>query len=247
MIYSSFAQLYDQLFDEQMYTDWAGFVQRQIGTQSQTILDLAGGAGRLAVILSKHGYQLTVADLSLEMLSLADQHATEEQQPINLIQANMLDLEGLEQFQVVTCFADSLCYLGNIDEIAQTIKQVRSHLEDQGCFLFDVITPYQADEVYPGYMYNFDSPEQDTAFMWQSFGDENGLHGVIHELTFFEKIADSDHYRRVAEEHYQRTYELQQYVDALHQGGFSRVKVTADFGRQPINERTTRWFFEAKP
>ena len=42
------------------------------------------------------------------MLSLADQHAQSAQVDLALVEADMLDLTGLGQFQTITCFADSL-------------------------------------------------------------------------------------------------------------------------------------------
>ena len=73
MIYQTFARLYDELFDDDMYQAWADFVQT-IVPQPTAILDVAGGAGRLAVLLAQRGYEMTDLDLSPEMLSLAVEH-----------------------------------------------------------------------------------------------------------------------------------------------------------------------------
>lgn len=71
MIYQSFAQLYDQLFDQQLYNRWLDFTLNygQVIAESK-VLELAGGAGRLAVMLAQRHYDVTVADFSSEMLSL---------------------------------------------------------------------------------------------------------------------------------------------------------------------------------
>lgn len=244
MIYATFAQLYDQLFDSQMYLDWAKFVQREANDQEK-VLDLAGGAGRLAVLLSKQGHDVTVADLSPEMLSIADVHARESRQDIKLVEANMMDLSELETFSLITCFADSLCYLEDIDEIKQTFGEVKNHLNINGKFMFDVISPYQTDEVYPGYMYNYESDDKSRAFLWQSFGDEDVEHGVIHELTFFNEVEDG-FYSRVSEEHFERTYKLNTYLYALKDSGFTRIQVYSDFGKSEVKDDTTRWFFIAQ-
>ena len=81
MIYQSFAQLYDQLFDQELYKRWLDFTLNY-GTLDRVFtgskcLELAGGAGRLAVMLAQRHYDVTVADFSSEMLSLASQHADE--------------------------------------------------------------------------------------------------------------------------------------------------------------------------
>ena len=107
MIYQTFAQLYDQLFDSDMYKSWEKFTLANINKKNGKLLDLAGGSGRLAVLLAKDGINVTVADFSDEMLSLADQHSTENNVSLQLVQADMRDLSGLEKFDVITCYADS--------------------------------------------------------------------------------------------------------------------------------------------
>lgn len=244
MIYGSFAQYYDQLFDEQLYLQWQQYVQTHT-TPGTQLLDLAGGAGRLGVLLAQNGYQVTDVDLSAEMLALASQHAADAKVDLALVQANMLDLRGLGQFDVVTCFADSLCYLTNLAEVQQTFTQVRAHLKPHGTFLFDVITPYQTDEKYPGFMFNYQSPDDQRFFVWSSFADDDVPHGVIHELSFFDRQADGN-YRRLAETHFERSYPLATLKNALHENGFIQVEVTSDFGQGQPGPTTTRWFFKCR-
>ena len=202
MIYQTFAQLYDELFDDQLYADWQSFVMREVQAPG-TLLDLAGGAGRLA---------------------------------------DMLDPTGLGQFQTITCFADSLCYLNDLAQVNAALTQAGQHLAPGGKFLFDVITPYQTDQVYPGYSFNYQDEDHTRAFMWQSFADEEVAHGVIHDLTFFIQQGDGS-YRRLSETHFERTYPLADYLTALKVAGFDQVQVSADFGRHEVKDDTTRWFF----
>ena len=41
MIYQTFAQLYDELFDDQLYADWQSFVMQEVQAPG-TLLDLGG-------------------------------------------------------------------------------------------------------------------------------------------------------------------------------------------------------------
>ncbi len=141
----------------------AVLVEQQVTDKQQPLLELACGVGRLAVLLAQDGYNVSGFDLSDEMLSLADQHAREADVTLPLIEGNMLDLSDLETYHTVTCFADSLCYLPNEESLSTTFEQVARHLDDDGQFLFDVISPYQTDRVYPGYMYNY--RDADRAFL----------------------------------------------------------------------------------
>ncbi|USS87588.1 class I SAM-dependent methyltransferase [Fructilactobacillus hinvesii] len=239
MIYSQFATFYDQLFDNQLYLKWAQYVQKYVPTGAN-ILDLACGTGRLLVLLQRAGYQMTGADLSEEMLTLASQHASEAHLTLPLLQVNMLDLSGLDQFDAVTCFDDSLCYLANLAEVQRVFQAVFQHLVSGGHFCFDVITPYQTDVKYPGYMYNYQDEKQ--AFMWTTYAGKVA-HSVEHDLTFFLYQADLDAYQAYSETHHERTYELADYQQALQAAGFTDVNVSAEFGTAEPTAQTTRWFF----
>ncbi|MBD5807187.1 class I SAM-dependent DNA methyltransferase [Limosilactobacillus walteri] len=245
MIYQSFAQLYDQLFDPEMYRNWEKFTLENLQAQDKKILDLAGGSGRLAVMLAQDGLELTVADFSAEMLSLADQHATEADVSLQLIQTDMRDLSVLPQYDAITCYADSFCYLAGPAEVQQTFNEIAEHLKSDGVFLFDVITPYQTDEVYPGYMYNYEDEDHQRAFMWQSFANDEVDHGAIHELTFFTQGTDG-RYDRVGETHYERAYELSLLKQMLKHAGFNSLSVGSDFSTEMKSGNPTRWFFRCQ-
>lgn len=244
MIYHSFAQYYDELFDPDMYRDWKDYVEMNTAPGSR-LLDLAGGAGRLCVLLAQDGYHTTDLDFSTDMLTLASQHAIEAQVNVELIEANMLDLSALNDYDVITCFADSLCYLKDANEVSITFQQVHQHLGKHGLFLFDVITPYQTDHVYPGYMYNYRSEDNQRFFMWSSFQNDDIPHGVIHELSFFDQQANGS-YQRLSETHFERSYSLNHLKQMLRQAGFTNIVASANFGKKQVNAQNTRWFFKCQ-
>ncbi len=241
MIYQSFAQLYDQLFDPKMYQKWEEFTIKNLPADTKSILDLAGGSGRLGVMLAARGFDITVADFSAEMLSIADQHATEAGVNMHLLQADMRDLSALPQYDAITCYADSFCYLDDATAVQKTFNEIADHLKDNGVFLFDVISPYQTDVIYPGYMFNYEDHQR--AFIWQSFKDDDVDHGVIHELAFFTRDNDG-RYDRVGETHYERAYELPLLKQMLSQAGFNSVEVGSNFSTSIKEENPTRWFFK---
>lgn len=241
MLYQTFARLYDELFDDDMYQAWADFVQT-IVPQPTAILDVAGGAGRFAVLMAQRGYEMTDLDLSPEMLSLAVEHREAAQIDLMLVEGNMLTLGDLPQYPVITCFADSFCYLNNFAEFEQALSEIYQHLEAGGYFIFDMMSLYQMDQVYPGYMFNYQDEDHQRAFMWQSFADDDVEYGVIHDLTFFVQNATGQ-YDRLSEMHFQRSYPREQVLAALKKLGYQKIELTADFGQAPVDDETTRWFF----
>ena len=69
MIYTTFAEVYDQLMDQSLYQRWRDYVVKRVKPSHQPLLELAGGSGFLAVLLAQSGYQVTDFDLSEEMLT----------------------------------------------------------------------------------------------------------------------------------------------------------------------------------
>lgn len=245
MNYQTFAKLYDDLFDEDAYQDWLSYAQKNITAKDGKLLELAGGAGRLAILLKQNGFKdVTVFDLSPEMLTLAAQHAQEAELELPLIEGDMREWSDLKQkYATITSFADSFNYLANTKEMLDAFKQVAKHLEDDGQFLFDVISPWQTDVYYPGYMFNWHDDE--TAFMWSSYGVEGMSHTVEHELTFFVYNEEIDGYQQLQEIHTERTYDLETFMRLLKKAGFKDIRVSADYGRQDVTAETDRWFFSA--
>ncbi|GHP12909.1 methyltransferase [Lentilactobacillus fungorum] len=247
MIYSKFAQFYDDLFDVSLYDRWLTYTTNVAKTHHQLatatkILDLACGTGRLAVKLADANYQVTGADLSTDMLTMADQRATKAGVSIPFIQTDMRDLEGLDQYDIITCFDDSLNYLVTSADLRQTFNSVNQHLNSGGHFLFDVITPYQIKVVYPGFMYNY--RDETAAFMWTSYEGDFAPVSVEHDLSFFLYNAQKDAYDAYSELHRERAYDRDELTAALAVNGFKRPIFTTDFGEQPYVERVKRWFVD---
>ncbi len=106
-----------------MYKSWEKFTLANLEKQDCKLLDLAGGSGRLAVLLAKDGVNVKVADFSDEMFSLADQHQNESNVDLQLVQVDMRDLSVLEKYDAITCYADSFCYLDDEPDLLQTFSE----------------------------------------------------------------------------------------------------------------------------
>ena len=240
MNYTTFAQLYDQLMDPEIYESWLEYFKQRVSPNSGMVLDLGCGAGALTMQLKKAGFQMEGLDLSDEMLSLASERMSRANVFFPVYQADMTDLNGLGQYAVVVSTLDSLCYLANFAELGKVFREVYAHLKEHGKFLFDVHSVYQMEKVFPDYMYNYQ--DQNEAFLWHSYPTDVS-YGIEHELTFFIKDQATKNYQRLTEHHYERTYPLANYIDLLKEVGFKKVEVKADFGRFSVKNDSTRWFF----
>lgn len=241
MIYTTFAQLYDQLMEPSFYTQWLAYARKRLLPQAST-LDLACGSGRLSVALAQAGYPVTGLDQAEDMLTLAAGHAATAGVKVDLIQGDMADLAGLSPVENVVCAADSLCYLPDHATLEQTMRAVYQVLKPGGVFLFDVLTPYQVDHVFPGYMYNYE--DDDQAFMWTSYAGEEP-HTVEHDLRFFVWDDALQGYRRYSELHHERTESFAAYQRLLQATGFTAITVT-DVAGSPAGSRAERWYFACR-
>ncbi|MCP8857810.1 class I SAM-dependent DNA methyltransferase [Latilactobacillus fuchuensis] len=241
MIYQSFATVYDRLMDHSLYTQWRDYTLEQLKGQA-SVLELACGAGDLAILLKQAGLDVVGLDLSEEMLSIASEKATEADVTLPLLQGDMTDLGEIGTFDAVTCFDDSICYMPDLDHVKQVFEQVYQRLNVGGQFLFDAHSLHQMDDLFPGFMYN--DKTEETAFMWTSYAGEVP-HSVEHDLSFFVWDDQIDGYQELNELHHERTYPLADFTTTLEQVGFKNVQVSADFGQNAVQTDSVRWFFSA--
>jgi ubiquinone/menaquinone biosynthesis C-methylase UbiE len=244
MAYETFAFVYDEVMDDRLYEQWLDFSKRHLPDGKKNILEMACGTGALAVDFAKAGFTVTALDLSEEMLTMASKRAAEEEVQIQFVQGNMLDLSEMGQYDAVTCFSDSLCYMSNRQEVQQVFDDVYQALEEEGVFLFDVHSIHQIDQVFPEYSYHYQTEE--FAFLWDSYPGEKE-HSIEHFLTFFVKAHDNEEqFVRYDELHQERTYTLDNYLMMLESSGFMDVAVYADFTDEAPTEESCRWFFVCK-
>lgn len=244
MAYETFAFVYDEVMDTSLYDKWLAFSKRHLGTKKQ-VLELACGTGALAVAFAKEGYEVTALDLSEEMLMIASDRAYEAGAEIQFLEGDMLDLVGIGEFEAVTCFSDSICYMEDALHVQQVFDEVYQILAEDGVFVFDVHSQYQVNEVFPEYSYHYQT--DDFAFLWESYQDEPDT--IQHFLTFF--VAEDEatageapeHFLRKDELHQERTYPQEVYLRMLENAGFSSVESYADFIDSEPNEKSRRWFF----
>ncbi|MGX6971261.1 class I SAM-dependent DNA methyltransferase [Vagococcus bubulae] len=239
--YQTFAKIYDEVMDETVYEDWLNFTTRHIGDKPKEILELACGTGILSVELANLGHQVVGLDLSKEMIELAKERTTPEDDLLSFEVGDMLDLNKNEDYDVVTCYSDSLCYMPDEEAVQTVFKEVYRSLKSDGTFLFDVHSIFKIEEEFSEYSYHYQTDE--FAFLWESYpGDVP--YSVEHFLTFFVKEDNQDElFKRYDELHEERTYTIETYQTLLTQAGFSEVIVCADFTDNQPEDESKRWFF----
>lgn len=235
MSYIKFAKTYDKLMDKALYHEWADFVKSHV-PKNANVLELACGSGDLASRLETV-YNYIATDISSDMLVLA----SEKLQQTQLLELDMREFLDIPKQDAVVCFADSLCYLQDSDELLRTFQNVYRILNNGGVFLFDVHSTYQMEYGYRDFQYHY--VDEDTLFIWDSFEGEEE-YSVVHEISCTNRL-ENGLYERYDETHFERTYPLEYYSAMLENVGFSHVQTFADFGKTNVQKDTLRWFFKA--
>lgn len=245
MSYERFAYLYDELMQDVPYDEWVKIVDsyaRRYQVEGKKLLDLACGTGELSVRLARHGYDVTGADLSSDMLSVAKAKADTLSLPLSFFQQDMTELDELGEFDIIGIFCDSLNYLEDEHAVKKTFEGVFRLLKQGGLFLFDVHSVYKMEEIFANASFTWNG--EDISYIWNCFSSE-APNSVEHELTFFVRDEKSGKYDRFDELHNQRTYSEEVYAGLLEKTGFVKVDITGDYTLQPADLEAERIFFAA--
>lgn len=93
--------------------------------QKLTILDAGGGQGQIACKLAKLGHDVTVCDISTQMLAIAQLHAQTEEVDLNYLNKAVQDLptDFAQTYDIVLCHA-VLEWVNDGREVIYALKQL---------------------------------------------------------------------------------------------------------------------------
>ncbi len=124
--------------DDSLYDNWRYFSLRHLPQETKTTLEWPVGQGIQAVRFAQKGYEVTGLDLSYEMLRSWPRKRAEapdvmmERGPSRYEMA----LEGIGDFDAVTCYSDSLCYMANQEAVLRVFEGVHSSSQSRWYFPF---------------------------------------------------------------------------------------------------------------
>ncbi|RKQ37848.1 class I SAM-dependent DNA methyltransferase [Oceanobacillus halophilus] len=244
MAYKQMAYVYDKLMEDAPYDKWIEFTESMLeGNHVERIVDLGCGTGEITVRLAGKGFQMIGVDNSSDMLTYANNKATENKQNITWLHQDIRELEGLSNLDAAISYCDVINYVTEEADLKEVFKRTFSSLKSGGLFLFDIHSLHQVENNY--HNQTFADVLDDVSYIWFcTEGDEKGE--MYHDLTFF--VSDGQKYNRFDEIHHQRTYSITFYSNLLLKAGFSNIKVYADFSviDNNIEENSERIFFVAE-
>ena len=219
MSYENFAYYYDSLMDEQFYEDYYQFILEHC--QFEEVFELGCGTGEIAIRLAKDHKTVYASDISTDMLEVAKQKAIANQVNLILQRVDMCDFETSRPVDLILCLCDSINYLLEPHQIMQTFQNVFRSLKAGGTFIFDIDSLYKMNVILDQYS----EKEEDEEFVFEWRVDKID-DGYVHYHVYIEDKQESE---KVDEDHYQKTYSVNQYLYWLKEAGFSQVDYYSDF------------------
>lgn len=166
----------------------------------QRVLELASGAGRLAIEMARAGAWVDGLELSPAMRQRAAQRQAAEPREVaerlRWLAGDMAAFTLPERYDLVVLGATSLCLLLRPAQRASVLRAVRQHLAPGGRFVFD-LAALQAHEPQAEFTELHSRPwpdGQDFAIVGQVV---DRVHGLLHLNVYRERIAWDGHTHRM--------------------------------------------------
>jgi SAM-dependent methyltransferase len=218
--YDAFAPFYDSFTAGSDYEAWTQSVEPVLRTYvpaGRRLLDLACGTGESLLPFHRRGYEVTGCDISAAMLDRARAKAPS----LPLLRLDVRELPGLGPFDVLTCFDDSLNYIGSSGELEAAFRSARRNLAPGGIFLFDLNTlaayrsTFSRDSV---------TDRDGLTFVWRGGGAEDAAPGCTAEATIdVLRPAASGVYELIRTRHRQRHHPARLVAELLDRAGLRLV------------------------
>lgn len=223
--YTKFAGVYDLMgaddFSVKM-TDYCFRIFRRFNINPATGLDLCCGTGSAISRFAGHGILMSGLDRSPYMLAIAaaklkGHKVTLYQKPLPRFRIlDSSESTKTRQFDLITCFFDSLNYLKNERELKTAFRSVRQHLAPGGWFIFDMNTPEAMKTLWGSQIF---VQTTDTLYtIWRNEHFPETKSAACH-ATFFQKKSENI-WERFDEVHTERAYSNTTIVKALRDTGF---------------------------
>jgi len=226
------------------YTAWAAFYRELLrlgGVETGAVCECACGTGSLTIPLFKT-YDMTGADLSADMLAVAQDKARQKGLSIPFVLMDMRKLTLHRPQDAVLCTCDGVNYLESEQDVSAFFAAAHRALKPHGTLVFDLSTPYKLKTILGNRTHGED--EKDIAYLWINRFDEKRCR-VQMRLVIFKRGQDG-RYSRITEEQTQYGYTLGRLEALLEAAGFTDIRAYGDKTLSAPGADETRWHIAAR-
>jgi len=211
---------------------------------SGKLLDVACGEGSFALAMTRSGWQVTGIDQSEEMLRLARHRSQQAKAAIHFVKHDMRFLDFSDEFDLATCWFDSLNYMLTNDDLQSTFNNISRALKPGGWFLFDMNTTYglavhwQKERCYV---------QQETPDLLELHRTDYDFENHIAKLTITWFVCEGEIWQKFEEEHIERAFSIQEIEESLDYAGFTNIYRFGSIRHQkPLQADSNRVWFLAQ-
>lgn len=243
-MYTSFAEVYDELMGDVRYDEWADFyisLMNAYGIRSGKVCECACGTGNLTIPLQKKGFQMTGIDLSQEMLWIAAQKARENGLGIPFVRQDMRQLRLHRPMDAVLATCDGVNYLMNDEDLLSFFQSAYAALRPGGALFFDISTPWKLQNMLGNQIICNDT--EHITYLWQNAYSERKQTVDMHLCIFVKN--EKDLYKRIDEEQTQKAHSREHLTELLEKAGFERINVYGNRKVEMPKDNEQRWHFAA--
>jgi len=246
-IYEGFAQFFAKgnypAYSQRMADALPSLLQ-ELGSKPLDMLDIACGEGTFAVAMAKRGFRVAGIDQSAVMLQFAKAKARREGVQVSFHQQDMRHLSLRQQFDLVTCWFDSLNYLLDLKDVQATFDGVARALRPTGLFIFDVNTIHRLNLLARRYACVV---ERETSDVFQvhrhTYNAERNI-ATFHIVAF---AKENGHWNRTEEIHQERGYTPEELRTCLRHARLSERACWDHLQeRSPPTAKSRRLYFVAQ-
>ncbi|MGK7896460.1 MAG: class I SAM-dependent methyltransferase [Xenococcus sp. (in: cyanobacteria)] len=187
MDYSQVAHWYDIYVNTEL--DVPFFLKE--AQNSDYVLELTSGTGRLSIPLLEAGISLTCVDNSPEMLAILSQKLAAPDLSANVYEMDMCHLTLQEKFDLIIIPFNSFSEILSIDEQRQALKGIGNCLTETGRFICTLHNPSIRLKSVNGQLMlrgKYSLPNEETLFLW-SVEEWERQNSLVKGTQFWEVYA----------------------------------------------------------
>jgi len=221
--YRRFAHVYDNMGEDRFSERMVEYTRRilaRLHYNPRSILDLACGTGTAAVLWAEDRIDTWGVDRSSDMLEMARKKAREHKVKIEFSRQDMTAFTMPRQFDLVTCYFDSLNYLLTLDDLTACFQAVNKILYPGAYFIFDVNTPEAMKILWDSQVYADEN--EDMAWIWKNYYFPKAKQAEV-KATFF--VRQGDLWEKFEEIHAERGYTVTEIRKVLRSAGLKEIKI----------------------
>ena len=186
----------------------------------KTVLDMAAGSGRHALIFAKEGFDVTAVDLSENLLSIGKKSAEDENLEIEFVHSDIRQFNPNIKYNLILNLFTSMGYFEKDEENYFILSKAYKLLENNGYFVLDYFNKnFVENNLEPNTVDEFDG-----SIITQNRFIEGER--IIKEITIDNKGKINKYFESV------RMFSKDELINMLQKLGFRIIRTFGDFKGQ---------------